>query len=84
MDEQQAIEELRKIYIELNDCKKYPPFETAENAMVKRIPKKPIEKHYEKQGESPYIKTCCPDGCPVQVSKYDNYCCKCGQKIDWD
>lgn len=53
-------------------------------ALKKQLPKKPIEKHYEDDGEKAYIKICCPNGCPVQVSNFDSYCCKCGQKLDWN
>lgn len=50
----------------------------------KSTPKKPIERHYEDEGEPPYVKVTCPNGCHVQVSpRYDKYCPLCGQKIDW-
>lgn len=52
-------------------------------ACKKQVTKKPLERHYEDIGDTPYIKTCCPNGCRVQLSKYDFYCNKCGQKIDW-
>lgn len=55
-------------------------------ALKKQIPQKPIEKHYEEEGEKPYIKYKCPS-CQsrYQISKnYDFYCPQCGQKIDWD
>lgn len=51
----------------------------------KPTPKKPIERHYEDEGEPPYVKVTCPNGCHVQVSpRCDKYCPLCGQKIDWD
>lgn len=59
-------------------------FFRVKKALEKQVSKKPIEKHYEDNGEKPYIKICCPNGCHVQVSKFDNYCNKCGQKLDWD
>ena len=54
-------------------------------------PKKPLERHYEDEGEPPYIKYCCPNGCRVQLIPptgkglvcETQYCNKCGQKIDW-
>lgn len=56
-------------------------------ALEKQIPKKPLEKHYEGEGEPPYIKYCCPKGCNVQLYPSRKgetlYCYKCGQKIDW-
>lgn len=83
MNEQQAIEELRKIYIELNDCKKYPPFEIAENAMEKQIRKKFI---YPKRAQESYR---CPS-CNVDLGFTDGYfgdletmhfCKNCGQRL---
>lgn len=52
----------------------------------KRIPKKPIERHYEDPGEEPYIKHTCPAGCRVTLhgGRYGvKYCPQCGQAIDW-
>lgn len=57
----------------------------------KATPKKPLVKHYEEIGEKPYIKTCCPNGCRIQLSKATDrdyahehrFCNKCGQAIDW-
>lgn len=55
-------------------------------ALEKQIPKKPIERHYEEEGEKPYIKYKCPscDSPNQLIEGYDNYCSKCGQKIDWE
>lgn len=64
-------------------CEGYNVKSLALEALEKQIPMKPLEKHYEELGELPYIKTVCPTGCRVQVSSYDNYCNKCGQKLDW-
>lgn len=60
---------------------------------MKRIqtPKKPLEKHYEVEGEPPYIKYCCPNGCRIQFIPptgkglvcETRYCHRCGQKLDW-
>ena len=57
-------------------------------ALEKQVPKKPIEKHYVESGNPTYTKTTCPNGCRVQVNKGEyaysnNYCHKCGQKLDW-
>lgn len=59
-------------------------------ALEKQIPKKPLEKYYENEGEPPYIKYCCPNGCKIQlIPPRKNlacetlYCPKCGQAIDW-
>lgn len=61
------------------------------NAMTRDTLKKPLEKHYENEGEEPYIKYCCPNGCRVQLIPPTGkglvcetlYCPKCGQAIDW-
>lgn len=57
----------------------------------KGTPKKILALHYEEEGEKPYIKYVCPNGCGVQLCRvteknnvYENiYCNRCGQKIDW-
>lgn len=62
-----------------------------EDLIDKATPKKPIERHYENEGEAPYIKYTCPNGCNLQLnpvteknhSYEDRYCRKCGQAIDW-
>ncbi len=64
----------------------------ASEAIEKQIPKKPIEKHYEDEGESPYVKYACPNDCGIQLWPKTSknlahehvYCPKCGQKIDWE
>lgn len=55
-------------------------------ALKKHIPQKPIENHYEEEGEKPYIKyKCLSCHSRYQISKnYDFYCSQCGQRIDWD
>lgn len=86
MDEQQAIEELRKIYIELNDCNKYPTFEVAFRDMEMQIPKVIQPKRW--------CSAYCPN-CKTELSEHhgDGYhtyptylkmCPECGQKIQWD
>ena len=60
-------------------------------AVEKQKAKKPIYKHYEDNGEPPYIKISCPNGCTIQLypvtdknlAHEHGYCPKCGQKIDW-
>ena len=60
-------------------------------AVEKQKAKKPIYKHYEDNGEPPYIKISCPNGCRIQLypvtdknlAHEHGYCPKCGQKIDW-
>ena len=58
-------------------------FEEAIKALEKQIPKTPMCRHYENEGERPYIKITCPAGCRVQVTPRDKYCPECGQRIDW-
>ncbi|MEG2987697.1 MAG: hypothetical protein RR809_09080 [Lachnospiraceae bacterium] len=92
MDTQRAIDNLGCMRIEIIDAEdvrqlKHVRIDTvnvAISALEKQVPKKPIEKHYEDEGEPAYVKICCPNCCHVQVSKHDSYCCKCGQKLDWD
>lgn len=54
-------------------------------ALEKQIPKKPREKHYEEEGERPYIKYKCPScESKYQIHNFiDSYCNNCGQKLDW-
>lgn len=92
MEIQRVIDNLGCMKMEIRDTEdvrqlkrvRIDTVDVAISALKKQIPKNPIERHYEESGEKPYTKTCCPNGCPVQVSKYDSYCCKCGQKIKWD
>lgn len=57
----------------------------------KSAPKKPKVKHYENEGEAPYVKYVCPNDCGIQLSPVteknhaheDRFCRKCGQAIDW-
>lgn len=56
---------------------------TAIEALEKQLPKKLIERHYEEEGEEPYIKMTCPNGCSFQLSRSSKYCRDCGQKLDW-
>ncbi len=56
---------------------------TVIEALEKQLPKKPIERHYEEEGEEPYIKVSCPNGCRFQPSRTSNYCRECGQRLDW-
>ncbi len=56
---------------------------TLQELVDKATPKKPIERHYEDEGEPEYIKVCCPAGCKVQVGSYYNFCPECGQALDW-
>lgn len=57
--------------------------DTLQKLIDKATPKKPIERHYEDEGEPEYIKVCCPAGCKVQVGNYYNFCPECGQALDW-
>lgn len=67
-------------------------YDVAIKAVEKQIPKKPLYIHYEDEGEPPYIKTGCPNGCKIQLNpvtdrhlSYEHvYCPKCGQAIDWN
>ena len=70
-----------------NDCgryeKKIAMRKTAIEALEKQLPKKLVEHHYEEEGEEPYIKMTCPNGCKFQPSRSSKYCRECGQKLDW-
>ena len=57
--------------------------EVLQELIDKATPNKPIERHYEDEGEPEYIKVCCPAGCKVQVGNYYNFCPECGQALDW-
>lgn len=65
--------------------------EECRKAAEKQKGKKPIYRHYEENGEKPYIKITCPNGCRIQLypvtekhfAHEHNYCPKCGQAIDW-
>ena len=57
--------------------------EVLQKLIGKATPNKPIERHYEDEGEPEYIKVCCPAGCKVQVGNYYNFCPECGQALDW-
>lgn len=58
-------------------------------SVAKATPKKVIELHYEEEGEPPYIKRVCPNGCKIRITPISannlahesRYCPKCGQKI---
>lgn len=78
----------------LDEIRQYRELGTVEELRIakeKQIPKKPLYKHYENEGEKPYIKICCPNNCHIQVYPvthknlaFENvYCHKCGQKLDW-
>lgn len=53
--------------------------------------KKPLYKHYEDEGEPPYVKISCPNGCGIQLypvtekhlAHEHEFCPNCGQKLDW-
>ena len=84
MTESEAIEKLKnmRLYMQIedknNDCKftedDYKANEMAINALEKQIAKKPD------RWESGYA-CCC--SCKRGIVREDNYCCYCGQKIDW-
>jgi hypothetical protein len=98
MTNENAIDTLECYFRENEDCQnmacelKSPQCKTdrevaiymAVKALEKQIPKKPIERHYESEGEMQYIKITCPAGCRVQVTPRDKYCPICGQAIDWE
>lgn len=63
--------------------KRREAYQDAVMALEKQQPKKLIERHYEEEGEEPYIEMTCPNGCRLQPSRTSNYCRKCGQKLDW-
>lgn len=83
-------EEAIKVLNTIDNCLKgngydweHEGIKTAIQALEKQIPKKPMFRHYENEGERPYIKITCPAGCRVQVTPRDKYCPECGQRIDW-
>ena len=87
-------EDNNKVAEWLEELKQYRAIGTPEEcraAVEKQKAKKPIYKHYADNGEPPYIKISCPNGCRIQLYPvtdknlaYEHgYCPKCGQKIDW-
>lgn len=62
----------------------YEPFNMAIKALEKQIPKKPILHPFFEDGTD-YSYYICPNRCErySQVNLQDNYCRKCGQRIDW-
>ena len=88
------LDNMKAIVNALEEVQKYRAIGTPEEcraAVEKQKAKKPIYKHYEDNGEPPYIKISCPNGCRIQLYPvtdknlaYEHgYCPKCGQKIDW-
>lgn len=43
----------------------------------------PIAHHYEAEGEPPYIKYTCPNGCKYQVNTWHKTCHCCNAILDW-
>lgn len=58
--------------------------QTLQKLVDKETPMKPIENHYEAEGEPPYIKYICPK-CKgkYQILEGTGYCFQCGQRLDW-
>lgn len=59
---------------------------TLKYVLGKAVPMKPVKVKYEK-GEGYSYR--CPRKCKkhggyVCVSRWQNYCCNCGQRIDWE
>lgn len=88
------LDNMKAIVNALEEVQKYRAIGTPEEcreAVDKQKAKKPIYKHYEDNGEPPYIKISCPNGCRIQLypvtdknlAHEHGYCPKCGQKIDW-
>ena len=88
------LDNMKAIVNALEEVQKYRAIGTPEEcraAVEKQKAKKPIYKHYEDNGEPPYIKISCPNGCRIQLypvtdknlAHEHGYCPKCGQKIDW-
>jgi hypothetical protein len=62
---------------ELNECCKFKEAkETAITALEKQIPKKVIDNGHSERD--------CPNGCGAFWYKQQNFCEKCGQKLDQD
>ena len=83
MTESEAIKKLKDILSECTGSEEAvcyvtnvdaPALETAINALEKQISKKP------NRWESGYA-CCC--SCKRGIVREDNYCCYCGQRIDW-
>ena len=88
------LDNMKAIVNALEEVQKYRAIGTPDEcraAVEKQKAKKPIYKHYEDNGEPPYIKISCPNGCRIQLypvtdknlAHEHGYCPKCGQKIDW-
>lgn len=87
--DREIIEKDDKIFERINVTDKITLSAIYENGPIhRRITKiKPLEKHYEDEGEPEYIKWCCPI-CEVignrhQVGKFDEKCMLCGINLDW-
>lgn len=94
MKPEEVKSELIDIYehaVEYHDGRSDEAVDMAVEALNKQIPKKPKIRHYEEEGEPPYTKICCPNGCHVQLYPVTEkrlahehvYCPSCGQAIDW-
>lgn len=59
-------------------------YEAAIDALEFQIPKKPIT-HRFCEDDTDYFYFTCPNHCSIYCEVYpqDNYCRKCGQKLDW-
>lgn len=66
----QCAEEHEQLAEWLEELQQYREIGTAEEcraARKRQMAKKPIYKHYEEDGESPYVKIVCPNGCRIQL-----------------
>lgn len=71
--------EIIKENTEINDLEE---IDVAIKVLEKQIPKKPIMRYNYEDG---FDRTVCPVcELPPRVYKSDDYCCQCGQKLEWD
>lgn len=93
MTSKEALEELKKLYKDINNLRCIIKYSACyvmiktdlEKLEVKETPMKPIANHYEEIGEKPYIKYTCPK-CNNKyqlIKNHGEYCPYCGQRLDW-
>lgn len=83
---EEAIKELEQIPSHIGaDCDGYEKraISIAIEALEKQVPKKPLHLH-----KNYYCPVCKEDGWMLwddaEPNDFDNFCCKCGQAIDWE
>lgn len=83
---QESLDEIEKNLIECEDWETGASYVKCEDELDlfqelvdKKTPKKVIKKNDAPYNDFRY----CPNGCDKVLSKNNNYCPKCGQKLDW-